>query len=73
MASLLYGKSVLISRPRYDERRGTWIPYGSVSWDGDKFHYHQLELSKTFATEEEALAYGFIAAREWIDKQRLIV
>jgi hypothetical protein len=33
-----------------------------------KFHYHQLkDLGKSFETEEEALAFGFIAARDWID------
>ena len=71
MSSVLFGKSILISRPRYDEKLGAWIPYASVSWDGDKFHYHQLhDLNKSFATEEEALAYGYLVAQEWIEAKR---
>ncbi len=62
MPTLLYGKCILISRPQYDEKLGAWFPHASVSWDGDKFHYHRLDLSrqldrsKGFETEEEALA-----------------
>ena len=69
MATVLYGKYILISRPRYDEKLRVWLPYASASWDGDKFHYHQLkDFGKSFQTEEEALAFGFIAARNWIDE-----
>ena len=72
MSSLLYGNSILISRPRYDAELGAWRPYASLSWDGDKFRYHRLkDLDRSFETEDEALAYGYSAAREWIDKQKL--
>ena len=68
MAAILYGIYVLISRPHHDERLGVWRPYASISWDGDKFHYHQLNnLDKSFETEEEAIAYGFIAGRNWVE------
>ena len=71
MSSLLYGKSLLISRPRYDEKLGTWVPYASVSWDGDNFHCYQLKnLDKRFETEEEALQYGFTLARQWLDEDK---
>ena len=68
MAAFFYGKYVLLSRPYLDEKLGAWMPYASVSWHGDeKSHYRQFnELGKTFATEEQALAYGFIVARRWI-------
>ena len=71
MATVLYEKYILISRPRYDENFRLWVPYASVSWDGDKFHYHQLnKVEKSFQTEEEALAFGFITARNWIDEHK---
>jgi hypothetical protein len=71
MAAILYGTYVLISRPHYDEKRRTWIPYASVSWDDPKFHYHQLkDLVKSFETEEKALTFGFSAARLWIDEHK---
>jgi hypothetical protein len=71
MAAVLYEKYILISRPRYDEKLRVWLPYASTSWDGDKFHYHQLkDFEKSFQTEEEALAFGFVAARNWIDEHK---
>ena len=64
-----YGKYTLISRPHYDEKPKTWLPYASVSWNDDKFFYHKLkDLEKTFQTEEEALAFGYLAARTWIEE-----
>ena len=71
MAAVKHGKYILISRPRYDEKLRVWFPYASISWDSDKFHYHQLtDFEKSFQTEEEALAFGFVAARNWIDEHK---
>ena len=71
MAAVLYGIYVLISRPRYDDRLRVWLAYASVSWDTDKFHYYQLNnLDKSFETEEEALACGFSAGRNWVDQYK---
>ena len=71
MATVLYEKYILISRPRYDEKFRLWVPYASISWDGDKFHYQQLnKFEKSFQTEEEALAFGFGAARSWLDEHK---
>jgi len=68
MATVLYGKYMLISRPRYDEKVRVWFPYASASWYGDTFHYKQFkDFEKSFQTEEQALAFGFGAARSWID------
>jgi hypothetical protein len=68
MSAILYGTYILISRPRYDEKLRVWLAYASVSWDGAKYHYQQLnDLKNHFETEEEALAFGFVAARDWID------
>lgn len=70
MPALQYGIYILISRPRYDEKLKVWFPYASVSWNGDKFHYHQLkDLADTFETQEEALAFGYVTARAWIATQ----
>jgi hypothetical protein len=69
MAAILYRKYISISRPRYDEKLRVWLPYASISSHGDKFHYYQLKnLDKSFETEDEALAFGFFAARDWVDK-----
>jgi hypothetical protein len=64
----LYQDSVLISRPRYDRELQLWVPYASIAWpEQSPSHYHQLTpFDKTFESEAEALAFGFIAARAWI-------
>jgi hypothetical protein len=49
------------------------VPYASVSSyaDSSKSYYYQLnKLKETFETEEEALAFGFSAARHWIDEHK---
>jgi hypothetical protein len=72
MAVKFYEKYVLISRPRYDERLGVWFTHASIFRDDDKFLYYQLKnLGKTFETEKEALAFGFSAARLWLDEHKL--
>ena len=70
MSALQYGKYVLISRPHYDDNFGAWLPYASVAWDGETFHYQQLHdfENKIFETEDEALAFGFVAAQDWIEE-----
>jgi hypothetical protein len=71
MSAILYGTYILISRPRYDEKLRVWFAYASISWDGATYHYHQLnDLKNNFETEEEALAFGFITARDWIDAHK---
>ena len=71
MSAILYGTYILISRPRYDEKLRVWFAYASISWDGATYHYNQLnDLKNTFENEEEALAFGFIAARDWIDAHK---
>ena len=70
MSAILYGAYILISRPRYDEKLRVWLAYASIFRD-DAFSYHQLKtLVEIFETEEEALAFGFIAARAWIDEHQ---
>ena len=71
MAASEYKKYVLISRPRFDEKAGVWLPYASVVADGDgrNFYYRQLkDLNTSFETEEQALCFGFIACRSWVDE-----
>ena len=71
MPASQYGKYIIISRPRLDKNAAVWLPYASVVADGDErdFYYRQLmNLNTTFKTEEQALSYGFIVAREWIDE-----
>ena len=71
MSTVLYGKYMLISRPRYDEKFRLWFPYASIFCDGEKFYYHQFnDFEKSFQIEEQALAFGFGAARSWIDEHK---
>ena len=62
-----------MSRARFNEKTSVWEPYASVAADifeEDHFYYHQLkELNATFETQEQALSFGFIAARAWVDEQ----
>ena len=63
----------MMSRARFNEKIKVWQPYASVAADifeGDHFYYHQLKgLNATFETEKQALSFGFIAARAWVDDQ----
>ena len=64
-----YKKYYLISRPHYDETIHVWVPYASVAADGREFYYHQFnDLNSTFETKEQALSFGFIVARSWVDE-----
>ena len=73
MTASMYKKHTLISRPYYDKLEG-WMPYASVVQDvfidGDQnnFYYHEMKnLNQSFETEEQALCFGFISGRCWID------
>ena len=70
MTAIFYEKHLLISRPLYDELLQAWRPYASVTFDdnGD-FLYQQIQTfdGKNFETEDEALSFGFIVARQWVD------
>ena len=71
MVASEYGKYIIISRPRFDGKARAWVPYASVvaDRDGRNFYYRQfMDLNTTFETEEQALSYGFIRGREWIDE-----
>jgi hypothetical protein len=74
MTASMYKKHTLISRPYYDKLEG-WMPYASVVQDvfidGDQsnFYYHEMKnLNQSFDTEEQALCFGFISGRCWIDE-----
>ncbi len=70
MPASQYGKYIIISRARFDDNAGVWLPYASVVADGERnFYYRQfMNLNTTFKTEEQALSFGFIVAREWLDE-----
>jgi hypothetical protein len=72
MPTSIYRKYILMSRPRYDEKAGVWEPYASVAadvLDEKNFYYHQLkDLNSSFETEEQAVSFGFIVARAWVDE-----
>ena len=70
MSTQQYGQTILISRPRYDENVEAWRPYASITLNDlqGTFLYRQIKPKESFATEQEALSFGFIVAREWVDE-----
>jgi hypothetical protein len=72
-AARAHGKYILISRPHYDEKMGAWVPYAACFADeipdDENFYYRRFnDLNSTFQTEEQALSFGFIVARAWVDE-----
>jgi hypothetical protein len=70
-----YRKHTLFSRPYYDENLGAWMSYASVVQDvfgdGDpnNTYYHEMkDGNQSFEREEQALCFGFIIGRSWIDE-----
>jgi hypothetical protein len=70
-----YRKHTIFSRPYYDDNLGTWMPYASVVQDAFEdsnqynFYYHEMtDLKQSFEREEQALCFGFITGRCWIDE-----
>ena len=73
MTAPMYKKHTLFSRPYYDDELEVWMPsvVQDVFIDGDEnnFYYHEMKnLNQSFDTEEQALCFGFISARGWIDE-----
>jgi hypothetical protein len=75
LTASMYRKHTLFSRPYYDDELEGWMPYASVVQDvfidGDQnnFYYHEMKnLNQSFETEEQALCFGFISGRCWIDE-----
>lgn len=64
----LYKEFFLVSRPRLDRGSGVWRAYASVLGPGSAVYHQFNDLEKTFLTEEEAEAFGFNVAGDWIDK-----
>jgi hypothetical protein len=69
-----YRKYTLISRPYYDDKIGVWIPNASVVRDvftcddQNNSYYHQMkDTHQSFEREEQALCFGLIIGRAWID------
>jgi CheY-like chemotaxis protein len=54
----------------YEPASRSWTVAGTISWRKQKnFHFHKLNTSRTFATDDDARAEGLILARRWIDHQ----
>jgi hypothetical protein len=65
-----YRKYTIVSRPRLDHLLGLWIPYASAYWQShDGLHFHRFAaIENTFVAEDEALFFGFLVARSWVDE-----
>jgi hypothetical protein len=64
-----YKNRLIVSSPIQHRSVGTWIPFATVNWrDDDGMHTKEIrDLPKT-KQHSKAVADGFIAAREWIDR-----
>jgi hypothetical protein len=72
VGALKYGKYTIVSQPHFDNCRGVWIPSVMACWyrqDGLQFHRF-FEIDNTFAAEGEALFFGIVVARTWVDEQQ---
>jgi hypothetical protein len=74
MTATQYSKYTLISRPYYDDKLAGWIPNASVvrvfgGSDHNNFYFHQMRdpLKQSFEREEQALCFGFIIGRAFIE------
>lgn len=72
MGALKYGKYTIVSEPRFDDQLGFWTTCATVCWDrNDGLQFHRFfEIDNTFATEDEALFFGIVVARTWVDEQQ---
>ena len=70
MATQFHRDRIIISRPQQTDDRKAWFAYASVHWrEGGGFRHHQFtDPSKIFELEDEALAFGFLIARAWVDE-----
>ena len=70
MPASQYGKYIIISRARFDDNAGFWLPYDSVVADGERnFYYRQfMDVNTRFETEEQALSSRLHRCSDWIDE-----
>jgi hypothetical protein len=70
MAQESYKGRLILSRPEHPALT-LWRPYAKVMWqDENGFQFHEFVYTHiVFNTEKEAIAYGFAAARAWIEKE----
>ncbi len=64
-----YKARLIVSRPIHDVSE-SWTPFATVTWRGADGMMHAEFLRDLPMTNDhsQAVADGFIAAREWIDK-----
>lgn len=68
MASEFYEGYLIASRPKHDFN--VWIPYAVISWrQRGELQFQNFPGLKTlsFPTESQALSFGFLTARTWVD------
>jgi hypothetical protein len=67
----LYQGRRLKSTASYELASGTWVPSISITWvEADTSHVHTFDgPAKYFITAAEAVSYGFLLARLWVDKK----
>jgi hypothetical protein len=71
VATELYKNRRLKSIASHDLASDTWLPSITIRWnEGDSFHLHTFDgPPKCFVTAEDAIAYGFLLARLWVDQK----
>ena len=71
VANELYKGHGLKSTSRYNSETDGWVPSISISWsEGESIHFHTFDgPPKSFVTVEDAVAYGLMLARLWVNKE----
>jgi hypothetical protein len=66
----IYKNHALKCYTTQNDATDSWVPSISISWrEADSFHVHTFDGPPgTFATAEDAIAYGYMLGRLWIDK-----
>jgi hypothetical protein len=69
MASQSFREYLLISRPTFNRRTQSWVPFVHISWKEGS--YNLDESLERFISEQDAECRGFVLAKRWIDSQSL--
>jgi hypothetical protein len=70
MATEMYGKYLIVSRPDYQPQTERWSLYCLVMWQqGEDLRTQRFCTDRTFDTENDAESSGLADCRAWLDAQ----
>jgi hypothetical protein len=71
MANEFYNGRALRCTASYNSASDSWVPSISITWrEADDSHFHTFDgPPKFFITAADAIAYGLMLGRLWVDKK----